>query len=86
MTTLMMPSFNFKSPEDLVLVTHGVNQCSFPLVGHTVKEVKKNFREILNVSKDALALIGNSKTKVDDSYVINPGDIVEFLQPSGIKC
>ena len=85
MTTLMMPSFDLKSPEELVLVTHGVNQCSFPLAGHTVKEIKKNFREVLNVSKDATTLIGNSNTRVDDSYIVNSGDMVEFLQPKGIK-
>ena len=66
-----------------VHVSCGASSGNFPVAGRTVKEVGEFLREVLNVDSLSTGLV-NGKD-VDASYVITPGDNLEFLKPAGKK-
>jgi hypothetical protein len=51
--------------------------------GKTVAEAREQFSRLWGIPKDAIAYKG--KDKLDESYVIQPGDNIEFHRRAGEK-
>lgn len=67
-----------------VRVVHGANEQYFDnLEGKTVGIVRKRLREVFNIPGDADALI--SGKSVGDDFVLQGGQSLEFVKPSGTK-
>jgi hypothetical protein len=64
-------------------VRFGVYNQPAPVAGKTVSDVRNQFGKIWGISSDAVAYKG--KDKLDENYVIQPGDNVEFHRRSGEK-
>jgi hypothetical protein len=64
-------------------VRFGVYSQPAPVSGKTVGEVRQQFAKIWGISNDAVAYKG--KDKLDENYVIQAGDNVEFHRRSGEK-
>ncbi len=64
-------------------VSCGASSGDFDVVGKTVGAVAEFLREILNVDRLAAGIV-NGNT-VDDSYVLQTGDNLEYLKPAGRK-
>lgn len=64
-------------------IEFGINSYKANLKGKTIAQVKKQYREHLNIPSNAVAVVGNEK--VDNSYVVQEGDTVEFIRKSGKK-
>jgi hypothetical protein len=64
-------------------VRFGVYSQPAPVSGKTVGEVRQQFAKIWGISNDAVAYKG--KDKLDENYVIQPGDNLEFHRRSGEK-
>jgi len=83
-STLTKPDAPFGSKTTTTVhVSCGASAGNFPVAGRTVKEIGEFLREVLNVDRLSTGLV-NSKD-VDASYVIKPGDHLEFLKPAGKK-
>lgn len=64
-------------------IRFGVYNQPAPVSGKTVAEVRQQFGKIWGISNDAVAYKG--KDKLDENYVIQAGDSVEFHRRSGEK-
>lgn len=64
-------------------IRFGVYSQPAPVSGKTVAEVRQQFAKIWGISNDAVAYKG--KDKLDENYVIQPGDNLEFHRRSGEK-
>ena len=65
-----------------VFITCGINR--YPTqkaIGLRVGEVRRKYKEMLNIPSDAKALI--SGREVDEDYRLEPGDEVEFIKETG---
>lgn len=66
-----------------VLVVHGANQRYFDLAGKDVGSVRKSLREAFNIPGDAEARVDGKE--VNDEFVLDNGQHVEFTRKSGSK-
>lgn len=66
-----------------IRVSCGASSGQFDVAGRKVGEVADFLREVLNVSKMASGVVNGEA--VEDSYVLKPGDVLEFLKPAGKK-
>lgn len=66
-----------------ITVSCGANSGKFPVVGKTIGAVAEFLREVLNVDRLADGLVNGKK--VEGNYVLQSGDNLEFLKPSGRK-
>ena len=83
-STLTKPGAPFGSKTTTTVhVSCGASSGTFPVAGRSVKEVGEFLREVLNVDRLSTGLV-NGKD-VDASYIIKPGDHLEFLKPAGKK-
>jgi len=64
-------------------IRFGVYSQPAPVSGKTVAEVRQQFAKIWGISSDAIAYKG--KDKLDENYVIQPNDNLEFHRRSGEK-
>lgn len=64
-------------------IRFGVYNQPAPVSGKTVAEVRQQFGKIWGISNDAVAYKG--KDKLDENYIIQAGDSVEFHRRSGEK-
>ncbi len=73
------------SPDNggMAIITCGLNRGPVACVGMTVSEVAATCKESFNIPDNANILA--SGKKVSGSYVIKPGDNVEFIKPAGTK-
>lgn len=62
---------------------YGVYSQPAPVSGKTVAEVRQQFSKLWGISSDAIAYKG--KDKLEENYVIQPGDNLEFHRRSGEK-
>jgi hypothetical protein len=62
---------------------YGVYSQPAPVSGKSVAEVRQQFSKLWGISGDAIAYKG--KDKLDENYVIQPGDNVEFHRRAGEK-
>jgi hypothetical protein len=66
-----------------IRVSSGASSNYFPVVGKSVGQVMDFMREVLNVSKLSSAVVNGEEVKGD--YILQAGDVLEFLKPAGIK-
>lgn len=66
-----------------VQIIHGVNVVFLPLAGRTVGRAKSVLRDVLNVSRRALAFIQGKS--VADDHLLADGDVLEFVRAEGRK-
>ncbi len=67
----------------MVRVSCGASSGSFDVRGKTVGAVSEFLREVLNVDRLANGIVNGKEAK--DSYLLNPGDTLEFIKPAGQK-
>jgi hypothetical protein len=65
------------------LVSHGPNQGSFPVVGKTVRAVKRSLATAFSIPYFAEAHVNSWPTPV--AYILRPGDRLEFICRLGFK-
>jgi hypothetical protein len=74
---------NPQSSSGVANVRYGVYNQPAPVSGKTVAEVREQFSKLWGISSDAIAYKG--KDKLDESYVIQANDNVEFHRRAGEK-
>jgi hypothetical protein len=74
---------NTSSSEGVANVRYGVYNQPAPVSGKTVGQVREQFSKLWGISSDAIAYKG--KDKLDENYVIQPNDNVEFHRRAGEK-
>ncbi len=69
--------------KDSTRVVHGVNDLELDLAGKSIRTVYKVLEQVLNIPRDASVSVNGNR--VDDDYVVRPGDEIEFLKTAGVK-
>lgn len=64
-------------------VSCGAASGSFPVVGRSVVQVADFLREVLNVDTLSTGLVNGKE--VPQTYILKPGDALEFMKPAGTK-
>ena len=64
-------------------VIYGVNELDLDLAGKSVRGIWKVLEQVLNIPRDAQVSVNGAR--VDDEYVVRPGDEIEFLKAAGVK-
>lgn len=64
-------------------VIYGVNELDLDLAGKSVRGIWKALEQVLNIPRDAQVTVNGSR--VDDEYVVRPGDEIEFQKAAGVK-
>jgi hypothetical protein len=64
-------------------VIYGVNELDLDLAGKTVRGIWKALEQVLNIPRDAAVSVNGSR--VEDDYVLRPGDEIEFQKQAGVK-
>jgi len=65
------------------IIASGCTRTSMPVAGMKISEVVSSYQEIFNIPDNATALVGGKS--VSGSYVVKPGDNIEFIKPAGKK-
>jgi hypothetical protein len=66
-----------------VQVSCGANTAEFPVLGKTVGAVQEFLKEVLNIDRIAEGQV-NGKAAIA-GYVLQEGDVLEFIKPAGRK-
>ena len=64
-------------------VIYGVNELDLDLAGKSVRGIWKVLEQVFNIPRDAQVTVNGAR--VDDEYVVRPGDEIEFQKAAGIK-
>jgi hypothetical protein len=72
-----------KSVSGVANVRFGVYSQPSPVAGKSVKEAREQYGKLWGIPTDAIAYKG--KDKLDENYIIQPGDNVEFHRRAGEK-
>ena len=64
-------------------VIYGVNELDLDLAGKTVRGIWKTLEQVLNIPRDAAVTVNGAR--VEDDYVLRPGDEIEFQKQAGVK-
>ena len=67
----------------IVKVSAGASTGDFDLAGKTVGAVAEFLKEVLNISSVSKGIVDGEEVK--DSYVLEGGESLEFIQPAGTK-
>lgn len=78
-----MSSSASSQPTGMANLRFGVYNQPTNVAGKSVKEARDQFSKIWGIPTDAVAYKG--KDKLDENYVIQPGDNVEFHRRAGEK-
>jgi len=68
----------------MVTVKFGANTMGLDKVGSTISELRSDLVSVLGMSGEEQARVNNAFTAESD-YVVQEGDVVEFVKPSGEK-
>ena len=68
---------------DTTKVIYGVNELDLDLAGKSVRGIWKVLEQVFNIPRDAVVTVNG--TRVDDDYVVRPGDEIEFQKAAGVK-
>ena len=66
-----------------VQVIYGVHSLEAGLAGRTVGNVREALAQPMNISPRAVALVNGQE--VDATYVLSPGELLEFVRYAGEK-
>ncbi|GEM_PF-1524812 len=72
-----------KASNGIANIRFGVYNQPSQIVGKSVKETREQFGRLWGIPNDAVAYKG--KDKLDENYVIQPNDNVEFHRRAGEK-
>lgn len=72
-----------QSASGVANVRFGVYSQPTPVAGKSVKEVREQFSKLWGIPTDAIAYKG--KDKLDEDYIIQPSDNLEFHRRAGEK-
>ena len=64
-------------------VVYGVNELDLDLAGKSVRGIWKVLEQVFNIPRDAGVTVNGSR--VEDDYVVRPGDEIEFQKQAGVK-
>jgi len=64
-------------------VIYGVNELELDLAGKSVRGIWKVLEQVFNIPRDAAVTVNGSR--VEDDYVVRPGDEIEFTKSAGVK-
>ena len=64
-------------------VIYGVNELDLDLAGKSVRGIWKFLEQVFNIPRDAQVTVNGAR--VDDEYVVRPGDEIEFQKAAGVK-
>ena len=64
-------------------VIYGVNELDLDLAGKSIRGIWKVLEQVLNIPRDAAVSVNGSR--VEDEYVVRPGDEIEFQKQAGVK-
>ncbi len=64
-------------------VIYGVNELDLDLAGKTVHGIWKALEQVFNIPRDAAVTVNGGR--VEDDYVVRPGDEIEFQKQAGVK-
>ena len=64
-------------------VVYGVNDLELDLAGRRITTVYTVLEQVLNIPREASVTVNGGR--VDDEYVVRPGDEIEFLKSAGVK-
>lgn len=64
-------------------VIYGVNELDLDLAGKSIRGLWKGLEQVLNIPRDAAVSVNGER--VDDDYVVRPGDEIEFQKAAGVK-
>jgi len=64
-------------------VIYGVNELDLDLAGKSIRGIWKVLEQVFNIPRDAAVTINGSR--VEDDYVVRPGDEIEFQKQAGVK-
>jgi hypothetical protein len=64
-------------------VIYGVNELDLDLAGKTVRGIWQALSQVLNIPRDVAVSVNG--TRVEDDYVVRPGDEIEFQKQAGVK-
>ena len=64
-------------------VIYGVNELDLDLAGKSVRGIWKVLEQVFNIPRDAEVTVNGAR--VDDEYVVRPGDEIEFQKAAGVK-
>jgi len=71
------------NPTDTTKVIYGVNELDLELAGKPVSEIWKVLEQVFNIPRDAVVTVNG--TRVDDTWVVEAGDELEFTKAAGVK-
>ncbi len=64
-------------------IIYGVNELDLDLAGKSVRGIWKILEQVFNIPRDAQVTVNGAR--VDDEYVVRPGDEIEFQKAAGVK-
>jgi hypothetical protein len=64
-------------------VIYGVNELDLDLAGKSVRGIWKVLEQVFNIPRDAQVTVNGAR--VDDEYIVRPGDEIEFQKAAGVK-
>ena len=67
-----------------VTLKFGANTLDIAVAGRTISDVREDYESPLGMSGDEQARLNNATTAEPD-YVLQDGDVVEFVKPAGEK-
>src|ERR1035437_1337141 len=62
---------------------YGVNDLELDLAGRRIGAVYTVLEQVLNIPREASVTVNGGR--VDEEYVVRPGDEIEFLKSAGVK-
>jgi len=82
-TALGSPTETERADGISVTVINGVNQQTLEVAGRTVGEVRRMYRDTLNIDPDAKALVNGDEPEDGEDHRLGSEDELEFVQESG---
>ena len=83
-SVLTKPSAKFGDKTTTTIqVSCGANSADFPVLGKSVGAVQEFLKEVLNIDRLAEGQVSGKSVKAD--YILQEGDVLEFIKPAGRK-
>lgn len=77
-------SANRNNATGVITVTCGANTSAFgEIAGKSIGQLRQDLGDVLNIAPDSQVIV--SGENVDENYILQAGDRVEFIKASGVK-
>ena len=85
-TVTTMPAIATATKTDKLKVICGANTQELEgMLGYTVREVRNNLREVMNIGDDHTVVLVNGKQLSDEAGFLDGNEELEFKKPAGEK-